>query len=89
LLDGQRIIEHVTIDLGGFENDQLARSDRTIDGSRKARAFGLHSTGDGACFALHQAGAGDIAFDRAIDVEIGRSLDIALDGDVGSENRKG
>ena len=44
---------------------------------------------DFAALALNQRGAGDIALDPAIDVEVGAGADIALDRQVGAEDRKG
>ena len=55
----------------------------------EARAVGGDRAFDAARFALHQRGADDVAFDRAVDVEVGRGLDVALDGDVGADHREG
>jgi hypothetical protein len=79
----------VAFDPGGLEDHQFAGGDRTAYRARQARAFGADRADDFARLALDQRGAGNVAFDAAIDVQVSRGRDIALDGDVGAEHREG
>jgi hypothetical protein len=89
LFDRERIVEDVAGDLGSLEDHEFTRGDRSLDGAGKPGGFRLDRALDRAGFALDERGAGDIAFDRAIDMQICRSGDVAGDREVRSEDREG
>jgi hypothetical protein len=89
LLDRQRVVMHVAFDPRAAQDDQLAHGDGALDLTREARVLRLDRPFDAARFALHQRGAGDVAFDRAVDVQIGAGRNIAPDDDIRADHRKG
>ena len=89
LLDGQRVIMDIAVDPRAFQHHQFAHIDRAAHGAREPRGFSGHAAHNLTAFALDQRGAADIAFNVAIDVQVGGGGDVALDFDIGSEDRKG
>lgn len=89
LLDGERIIMHIAFDPGCLQNDQFAGLDRPFDCAGKPRALRDHRALDLTTFALNDAGASQIAFDCAINMQISRGRNVAFDCDIGTDHGKG
>jgi len=68
LFDRQRIISHVTVNAGRFQHNQMPGRNRAMHGACEACALGGNRPGYDALIALHQRGAGNVAFDLALNV---------------------
>ena len=89
LLDGQRIVVDVAVDPRRAQHHQLARGNRTGDGTGEPRGLGGDAAFDVAAFALHERRALDVAFDPPVDVEVNGGADVALDHDIAADDREG
>ena len=86
LLDRQDIVRHVAMDPGGLEHHELVHCDAAANGPGKASALRANRALDRAGFPLHEAGAGYVAFDMAIDVKLCACGDVALHSEIGPEH---
>ena len=89
LFDGDVFIGDVAGDARRALYEKVPGHDRSIDEACEACDIGGDAAPDFAFRALDERGAGQVAFDLAIDMQVDRSADIAGDENVAADNRKG
>lgn len=87
--DGDAVVGDVAGDAGAFLDDQLAHADRALDIPRQSRGLCFDMALDVTVLPLHQGRAADVAFHAAINMKVDARANVAVDDDVGADDREG